>query len=274
MRNFLLIAVLIMMISLLGVLNNLPKVLKEVLLIKKIECVKPADRPDLIEQGLSMLRKRSDLDALGIFEVALSEDPLNSDALWGKAEILRRQRKYPESEHILVELIKTNPLHISSLITLAYVRYHENKLDESLRLIKKVLNSKCVDKENEAMAYVMLGTINAKIASDGTILNKIKYGTKIKPAFIKAIRLSPDLAEAHLALGTFYMLAPSIAGGNINKALSELQYAVKIAPDFATANARLSQAFKKSGDETKYKFYLQRAKDIDPENEVLKKEGE
>ncbi len=272
MKNFLLILAIILMISLLGVVNKLPKILKEILRIKKIECVKPVHKSELIEQGLSMLRKRNDLDALGVFELVLSEDPLNSDALWGKAEVLRRQRKYDESEMILAVIMKTDPLHTSSLITLAYLRYYENKLEDSMMLVKKALNTECIDKENEAMAYVMLGTINAKLALSGNLLNKLKYGTKIKPAFIKAIRLSPDLPEAHLALGTFYMLAPSMAGGNINKALAELQYSVKIAPNFATANARLAQAFKKVGDEDKSKTYLQKARDIDPDNEVLKNE--
>ncbi len=272
MKRFLLIFALILIISLLSIINNLPKALKEIFRIKKIEHIKTAYRPDLIEQGLSMLRKRNDLDALGIFEAALSENPLNIDALWGKAEILRRQRKYNESEQILNEVIKINPSHVSSLITLAYIRYHENKLSLAMELIKKAINSKGIDSENEAMAYVMLGTINARLASDNSLLNRLKYSTKIKPAFIKAIRLSPNLPEAHLALGTFYLLAPSMIGGNINKALVELQYSVKITPNFATANARLSQAFKKIGDEEKSKFYLEKAEALDPNAEVMENE--
>ncbi len=272
MKRFLLIFAFILIISLFSIINNLPTALKEIFRIKKIEHIKAAYRPDLIKQGLSMLRKRNDLDALEIFEAALSENPLNVDALWGKAEILRRQRKYNESEQILNEVIRINPSHASSLITLAYIRYNENKLSLAMELIKKVLSSEDIDNENEAMAYVVLGTINARLASDSNLLNKLKYGAKIKPAFVKAIRLAPDLPEAHLALGTFYLLAPSMIGGNINKALVELQYSVKITPNFATANARLSQAFKKIGDEEKSKFYLKRAETLDPNAEVLKNE--
>jgi hypothetical protein len=45
-----------------------------------------------------------------------------------------------------------------------------------------------------------------------------------------------------------------------------------MAPDFATANARLAQSYKKKGNKEKYNYYLQRAKELDPENEVANEE--
>jgi Tfp pilus assembly protein PilF len=65
-------------------------------------------------------------------------------------------------------------------------------------------------------------------------------------------------------------LAPSIAGGNLDKAFKELNSAVGAAPDFATANIRLAQAYKRKGDLEKYNYHLNRTRQLDPENEVLK----
>ena len=120
------------------------------------------------------------------------------------------------------------------------------------------------------MANMMLGAINSRRCAKGWFLDKIIYGTRIKGYFKKAAELDPDLPEVHLGLGIFYLKAPAIAGGNPDRAVEELEKAIKIAPDFATPYARLAQAYQKKGDLEKYKFYLNKARGLDPENEALK----
>ena len=68
-------------------------------------------------------------------------------------------------------------------------------------------------------------------------------------------------------------LSLSIVGGSLDRAIEELKCAVELTPDFATANARLAQAYQKMGDEDKFKFYCARAKELDPQNEVLEEIG-
>jgi tetratricopeptide (TPR) repeat protein len=223
-----------------------------------------------ISKAFELLKVRKDSGALAIFEQVLIGQPENLDALWGKAEVLRRGRKYKESEDILEKILKKNPKHTSSLISLAYIRYKDDKLIEALRLVKESLQSSYADKENQALAYMMLGTINSRRSQKGWFFSKLKYGTQIKYYFLKARGLSWDLPEVHLGLGTFYLLAPAIAGGNLNKALEELNIALKIAPDFATVNARLAQGYKKKGDLEKFNSYILRTEELDPGNEVLK----
>jgi tetratricopeptide (TPR) repeat protein len=224
----------------------------------------------LINDALRLLKFRKDKDALDIFEKILISQPGNLDALWGKAEVLRRSRDYKQAETILNEILKKKPKHQPSLVSLAHLRYKEGKLNEALSLISLVLNNDDPDKDNAALAYIILGAINSSRAEKGGILDKIRYGVKIKRHFLKAKELVPDLPEARLALGTFYLLAPAVIGGNLDEAIKELEFTVKIAPDFATADARLAQAYKKKGDLGKYNLYIQRAKKLDPENEVLK----
>ena len=223
----------------------------------------------LLNDALMLLKFRKDQAALVDFEKILSQHPDNLDALWGKAEVLRRARHYKEAESMLNEILKKDPKHIPSLISLAHMRYKEDSLNEALRLIRQVLDADCPDKENRALAYVILGGIKSRYASKGGLLCKIKYGPGIKSYFLQAKELAPDLPEMHLALGSFYLLAPKIIGGNLEKAIKELEYTIKIAPDFATANARLAQCYKKKGDLEKCNFYLNRAKELDPANEVL-----
>jgi predicted Zn-dependent protease len=234
---------------------------------KKAECV---EKDVSVEEALQWLKFRKDADALAIFERILTKQPDNLDALWGKAEVFRRSRRHKEAEGIINAILKKEPKHIASLVSLAHIRYKEDKLNEAQGLINQALGENCLDKESQARAYVILSSINSKYALKGGLLSKIKYGTKIKSYILKAKELAPDLPEVHLALGTFYLLAPKIIGGSLEKAIEELEYTVKIAPDFTTANARLAQAYNKKGIQDKYNFYLKRAENLDPENEVLK----
>ncbi|MFA5411566.1 MAG: tetratricopeptide repeat protein [Candidatus Omnitrophota bacterium] len=238
--------------------------------ISKIESIKKTKQDAFVDKAFLLLKARKDKDALAIFEKILLEQPDNLACLWGKAEVLRRMRQYPQSERMVQEILKKNPNHTPALITLSYIRYKEERLNEASKLIEQVLKNDTLTRDDEALAYMMLGTINSRRATTGWFLNKVRYGTQIKCYFLKARGLAPDLAEVHLALGTFYLKGPLIVGGNLHKAIEELEIAVKIAPDFATPNARLAQAYQKKGDLKKYSFYLKRAKSLEPENEVLK----
>jgi len=227
------------------------------------------DKDALITEAIAMLKVREDKQALSVYQKILEQDPEDSDALWGKAEIYRRRRQFSEAEAVLNEILKNDPCHASGLITLSYLRYNDNRLDEALDLINKALAVPGLDDENKALAYMMLGTVNSRRSSQGWVFSKLKYGTQIKSYFVTAQSLAPGLPEVHLGLGTFYLKAPAIAGGNLDKAIDELQTAIKIAPSFATANARLAQAYKKKGDLDNYNLFLRKAKELDPGNEAL-----
>lgn len=222
-----------------------------------------------LQRGLSYLKLRKDNLALKEFENILKIQSDHCMALWGKAEVLRRSHKYQEAEEILNRVLSKEKNHPACLISLAYIRYHDGKFQEASALLKEVLDQPRIDKENKAIVYMLMGSINATRAKQCKFLFKVVYGTHIMGYFKKANELAPDLAEVHLGMGTFYLLAPKIIGGNLDKAQEELECAVKLTPDFATANARLAQTYKKKGDIEKYEFYLQRAKELDLENEIL-----
>ncbi|MDD4894995.1 MAG: hypothetical protein PHW54_06780 [Candidatus Omnitrophica bacterium] len=219
---------------------------------------------------LRYLKLRKEGLAQAEIDKILSVERDDACALWAKAELLRRDYKFQEAEKLLNQVLDKCPGHASSLISMAYIKYHDNKFRDALKLLSQALKQPDLDRENVALAYLLMGSINSKKATQGGFISKIAYGTRIKGFFEKAKNIAPDMAEAHLGLGTFYLLAPKIVGGDIDKAVAELEFAVRLTPDFATANARLAQAYKEKGDLTKYNFYAGVAKKLDPENEVLK----
>lgn len=220
---------------------------------------------------LKYLKLRKDNLASGEIEKILAIQPDDVCALWGKAEILRRAYKFQDSERLLNQVLAQCPGHAPSLISLAYIKYHDNKLQDASRLLKQALKQPGLGREDRALIYMLMGSINAKKATQGGLLSKIAYGRRIRGFFERAKACAPDLTEVRLGLGSFYLLAPKITGGDVDRAIEELEYAVKLTPDFATANIRLAQAYKQKGNLEKYNFYIQRTKEIDPENEVLKK---
>ncbi len=240
--------------------------------VKYIQTPKPEqiDAADSLPEAFKLLKNREDSQALDIFDKILLKDPSNQDALWGKAEVLRRSRKYPESEKILKQTLAVDPNYAPSLISLAYIRYKDDNLNEAKRIIDKALENTCDDHEDAGLAYMMLGAINSRRASKSWGLGKIIYGTQIKRYFLQAVQLAPNLPETHLGLGAFYINAPHFIGGDLDKGIKELFIALKLAPKFATVSARLAQVYKRLGDEKNYRFYLERAETLDPDNEVVK----
>ncbi len=236
---------------------------------QKLEDIQKDTVEPKVKVGLNLLKNRKDAAAMKIFEQVLQIEPDNLDALWGKAEVCRRTYDLKQSEEILNQILKLCPHHLAALNSLAYIRYKEGNFKDALRITNQVLKAERLDRENEALAYLLLGAINSMRTTKGWLLTKIQYGTQIKRYFERAKKAAPELAEAHLGIGTFYLKAPEIIGGNLNKAIAELELAVNIAPDFATANARLAQAYKKIGCEDKYNFYISKARQLDPKNEAL-----
>ncbi len=222
------------------------------------------------QQLLEYLRVRDDVQAGRLAQEILAIEPDNLTALWAKAELLRRVYDLENSRAQLVGILKKYPAHVPSTISLAYIYYYNRDFNQAFALLKKVINDRQAQGQNLAMAYMLIGSINAKKSSAGGIFSKFTYGTRVKGYFEKAKKISPDLPEVYLGLGTFYLLAPAIAGGNPDKAIENLKYAVKLAPQFATANARLAQAYQRKGDAGKYNYYFERAKELDPGNEVLR----
>lgn len=270
MKKYALVILLILLaLTLLFLLNRKTCPLSQAFSLKpESQAGKKEPIPDL-NQALDYLRVRKDKKAGAIFAKILEGEPANLDALWGQAEVLRRQHRDEESGAVFKQVLERDPHHIPSLIGLSYGHYKQGKSDEALKTIKEVLKSKGLKEQDEAMAYMVLGAVNSALAKKG-FFSKIKYGIRIKGNFLKAVSLAPQMPEVHLALGTFYLFAPAIVGGNLNEAIKELETAVQLAPDFATACGRLAQAYAVKGDLLKYNFYLERAKKLDPENEALK----
>ncbi|MCX5714213.1 MAG: hypothetical protein NT033_05275, partial [Candidatus Omnitrophica bacterium] len=65
----------------------------------------------LITDTLKLLKNRKDNQAFQNSEQILIFEPDNIDALWIKAEVLRRQNNYKNSEELLQGILRDSPEH-------------------------------------------------------------------------------------------------------------------------------------------------------------------
>ncbi|MCX5713048.1 MAG: tetratricopeptide repeat protein [Candidatus Omnitrophica bacterium] len=236
---------------------------------RKVVCVKPLRKEARVGKALEFLRIRKDSQAEALLDEVLVSEPVNLDALWGKAEIFRRKYDYKNAQIFLRKVLKVNPKYYPARISLAYIQFRANEFNDAQKTIEDVLNEDCVDQDTQALSYVLLGNIFSTRSAKGNLMDKMRFTPLVKPYLDKGAEISPNLSEVHLGLGSFYLLAPALIGGSIDKAIEELEKAHKLAPDFATVNVRLAQAYEIKGDKTKFEFYLRRAEELEPNNEML-----
>jgi tetratricopeptide (TPR) repeat protein len=221
--------------------------------------------------ALVNLRLHQDTRASVLFQKIRSVDPQSMPALWGEAEVLRRQHKLAESLLILDTVIEKSPAFYPAYITKAYISYLQGDFKGAVLLAQRVIeNKEKIDRDTHVRALVILAGARGLIAHYAGPVAKLLTGTSVLPTLKKAEKIEPGSAVVKLSLGAFYLLAPRAAGGNAVLARKYLQDAIEADPLLADAYVRLAQAYKAAGDDKKYNAMLKKAQKIDPGNELAR----
>ncbi|MFA5092844.1 MAG: tetratricopeptide repeat protein [Candidatus Omnitrophota bacterium] len=220
--------------------------------------------------GLVYLNLHQDQLAYEVFDKILLGQPDNYAAKWGKAEALRRKHDLVPAESLLNEVLKIDPQFSPALISLAYIKYFQMDFNLSVRLALKVIQQgqSQVDLSNYVRALAMYAGAKGMLAHYGGLFSKAIDGTAVKPNLDKALKLQPNSPAALFGVGSFYLLAPRIAGGDKSKAESYFNQAIAVDPYFADVYVRFAQLAKIKGDKEKYDLYMQKALALDPQNEL------
>lgn len=137
-----------------------------------------------------------------------------------QATHLFEQNQYQESESILNQLLDDKTLietvNNSALILLSRIALQQNKLDRAEDLFEQSLALS----PNTANEYYWFARMSGEQASDASIFTAMGYATDAKEGFLKAIELDPNHLPSHIGLFHFYLSAPGIAGGSVDKAKS------------------------------------------------------
>ena len=220
--------------------------------------------------GLVYLNLRKNKEAADVFSKIINSSKDTFEAKWGLAEVDRRFHELERAQESLLAIINAHPDFAPALISLAYIKYIEMDFNEAVRLASYVvaIGQEGVDLSNYVRAMLLVGGAKGMIAHYGGPISKLINGTAVFPSLKRAEKLQPDSSGVLFGLGSFYLLAPSAVGGDIEKAFFYLEKASKIDPGFSDCFVRLAQIYKVRGDKDKYETNMAKALELDPKNEI------
>lgn len=194
----------------------------------------------------------------------------SAEDLYRRAEALRQSHRLKESGELLESILSAHPDFAPAYISLARIRYLQMDFEGAVRLGKKVLRlgSSRADKTSTTAAYLIVGDSKGMLAYYGGPIAKTVHGIAVAGYLRAAEKLQPGSAAVDFSIGSYYLLAPPAAGRDFNKAEEYLKRSIASDPRFADAYVRLAQVYRMKADKDKYREYLDRALEIDPENEV------
>jgi tetratricopeptide (TPR) repeat protein len=129
---------------------------------------------------------------------------------------LVEQKKYAEAKKIFTAIAEDHQDYAEAQFQLGKMAFIDKKYDEAADFFDEAIDS------NEKIAdyHYWLGAAYGSEAQQANMLRQGFLAPKIKKAFEKCVALNPKHIDGLSGLAQYYLQAPSIAGGDINKALA------------------------------------------------------
>ena len=175
-----------------------------------------------LEDGRSTLNKETLLAAKSTFETCIHQDDKNALCYYD----LAHTEYYLARERDLAKDKKGMEHWMDSAIA---------DLQHSI-----ALNDRSAD------AHALLADLYGQKISG--MMSGMKYGPKANAETERAFQLDPDNAQAFAVIGRKYFFAPSMFGGDLNKAIESFKKATTLDPHYDEAFVWLAIAYRKKGD--------------------------
>jgi tetratricopeptide (TPR) repeat protein len=129
------------------------------------------------------------------------------------------QEMYDEAKVIFETILEENNDIAEAHYYLAKCLFRLGDLDEAIEQGEKAVE---LNDEN-AEYHFDLGMMYAEDARDASIFSAPFIAGNIKEQFQRTIELDPDHLQGRIGLAQFYLQAPGISGGDVDKALEQAQ---------------------------------------------------
>lgn len=145
-------------------------------------------------------------------------------------DALLKARSYQEAERAANAALATNPrdpqalaAKIDAILALA----PETRIEEAVSL-----GETCVAAHpGQSACHQGLGNALGAKAVSASMVSAMGYAGKIRDAFRKAVELDPHNVSARFALQQYYLVAPGIVGGGVDKARTLAQDTAKLSAE-------------------------------------------
>lgn len=171
-------------------------------------------------------RLRVALSLLLLFSARL----LLADA--SQANLLLQQGRVDEATVSLQDVLAAEPGDAEAHQLLCRVYYAQNLAGEAIRECELAVANAPSSSDNQ----MWLGRAYGFKASHANPISALKLAIKVRNCFERAVELDPENIHAMSDLGEFYVEAPSLIGGGLDKAET---LAARMQPHFPTESHRL-----------------------------------
>lgn len=159
--------------------------------------------------------------ALAVLFVAAPAFGLSTDA---EFDALGRARQWAELESLARERLAGNPKDDVALWHLGRVVDREpRKRDELIALAEQCTK----DLPQSARCQNLLGNLYGAVASTAGMAAGLKYASRIKTLYAKAVELDPKSLAYRRDLNQYYLHAPGLFGGSVSKAIQSSEALAK-----------------------------------------------
>lgn len=121
-----------------------------------------------------------------------------------------------------------------------------------------------------AELYVRKGEILGKLIELVEPLEKMSYGMELGMSFEKAIELDPDSIGGHLGRGAVRFFTPEAFGGDLEGAITDIQFVLSKEPSNEQAHFFMGMIFQRKNQIEEAKASFQKVLEINPENQAVK----
>jgi tetratricopeptide (TPR) repeat protein len=145
-----------------------------------------------------------------------------------EAEAYLRQKKYAEAKSIYEKMIDNNKNDAEAHYHLGWLLltpgFKDRDVDDAVDQLEKAVD---LNPNNADYQYRYGAALGQKAQNSG-MLKQAFLAPKIKNAFKRAVELNPQNVQAHIGLANYYMVAPSIMGGDEDEAWKQVEEVIKL----------------------------------------------
>jgi tetratricopeptide (TPR) repeat protein len=143
-----------------------------------------------------------------------------------KAIKLIEAKNISEAKKILGSIKESDKEYAGAQFWLGRISYDEKKYDEAESFFERAIEAN----DKQAEYYNWYGNTLGAIASDANMFKQGMLAPKMKSAWEKAVALKSDYIEPRQSLIQYYLSAPSMMGGSVDKAKEMANEIMKLKP--------------------------------------------